>query len=413
MKKSMIKSLALLLAFILAFSALTIGASAAPAAPSNDDILFKAQEEATKEVPDFAAAAVQSDFTGATVVTGDFTATTPWLRAAFYKFVPATSGYYSINSTADKNKCDPAIYLYNSSREALKYADDTIDSQNFDMIYYLTAGAAYYFEIFEYAGRAVSFGVKIAFLGELTAEVTSYPDKNAYILDYETGVYQTLVGGEEYYINLEFDGFEVKLTFGSGRTVTLKDWDVWSYFGFLDVEYDKPTAVGTHEIRFKIGDMTAFVWYVDLIANPVSSIEILRLPTKTEYVYKLDGWYFRVLFNVYFFPYIDATGMRLKINYTDGTSEIVEPNGENGVEYKGYWIDYGSVFGCTLGENDIEVSYLGKTATFKVNIVKPTLYQGFLMGLMKIAEFLSDISWFKDSIWDGVWSWLNDLAHAA
>jgi len=407
MKKSILKSVAFLLAFILAFSALTVGASAAPAAPSNDDILFKAQE-----VPEVSAAA--SDFDGATLVTGDFTATVPKNQSyAYYKFVPTQTGWYNVYSTAPASY-DTGISLCDSNYKHVGYADS--EDENFDLVYPLTAGATYYFIIRDYGyyGKEVTFGVKIGFLGAAEAEVVSYPTKTAYIFEYDTGVYVLYddVDGEEYWhISLDYDGLEVKLTFDSGKTVTMKDWETGRIFS---ADYNKPTAVGTYEIRFTAGGATIFTWDVEVVENPVRSMEVVQLPDKTEYVQKLDGWYFYRFLQVYFSPRIEAKGLKVKINYTNGTSETVEFGEDNWLVHDGYWMDVrGGGYSSELGETDVTVSYINKTTTFQVNVVKPTLYQTIILCLIRVTDIFSVVNWLKADFWESIGSWLNGLAHRA
>lgn len=381
MKKSVLKrAVSILLAGIMAVSVFTVTVAAAPG----------------------------DSFSEAITVTGDFSATVKhsfFKRTyAYYKFVPAETGWYEIYSDCNY---DPAIALFDGEEEWLAYSDDThsgdVTNYNFDLIHYFTAGETYYFQLHTYESKTVTFDVKIDFLGAVETEVISYPDKNEYIMDYECGIYDE----DKYYISLDFNGFEVKLTFESGKVFSLKDWDVYYLF---EVCYDKP-VIGINEICFKIGNDTIFIWGIEIVENPVESIEVVKLPDKIEYTYGLDGYSYG---NGILYIYPDTTGMEIKINYIDGTSEIVkfdDIQGDWDIIHNEHQIYVEISTGlCTIGKNTVYVDYLARIATFEITVVKPTMAQTFFIGLINIAEFFSSISIIRLGVWDSIASWFRDIA---
>lgn len=63
-------------------------------------------------------------------------------QRVYFRFVPPTSGSYSI--TASNSSGDNYGYLYNSSRKELTHDDDSAGGRNFKITYTMTAGETYY-----------------------------------------------------------------------------------------------------------------------------------------------------------------------------------------------------------------------------------------------------------------------------
>jgi len=391
MKKSIIKAWAFLLAFILALSALTVGAGAVPAAPSNDDILFKAQE-----APEASAAV----FDSAAVVTGDFTATIPNNEWRYYKFVPAQTGCYNIYSLCDSSQ-NAHTAVYDDNDNWLDGSGDD-EGRNFDLVLRLSGGSVYYFGIYLY-GSNRNLEVKLEKMGTVeSAEVISFPRYDTYTFDLNTHIWD-----DGYVIHLDYNGFEVEVTFEGGKVKTLYDWRIVHLF---EPEYDKP-AVGTHEIRFKSGGETIFTWNITIVEHPVRSIEVTKLPNKTTYIYNLEGDVeCRNVFWSYFYPDYDFTGMEVKINYTNGTSRTVS-FGKNWEVWVG---DYGmhvDGWGSRLpGRHEMSVYYMNRTATFEVEIVRPTFFQSFYIGLMEVVRAVIRVIGLKIDNANDLIYWLRNRA---
>jgi len=385
MKKQITKSLALLLACILACSALAVGASAAPAVP--DAVLAQGAAEVS--------AAWIND---AIVVTGDFMADIDD-EAVFYKFVPAESGYYNIYSV-----CGGGQYAYlDIYKGSGDWYGDGGEGRNFEVALWMTAGDAYYLRIYLSGSNRDPFAVKLDFWGTITnANVITYPGKDTYILDLDS----SFNNDNDYYIGLEFYEFRVEVTFANDTSKLLYDHEVGNFF---TVEYGKP-VLGTNEIRFQSGGETIFTWDVTLIEHPVRSIEVTKLPNKTTYVYRLDGDYYRNgLFDGSFYPYYNLSGMEVKINYTNGTSKTVK------VDYNWTYVDdyeiRVDVWGARApGQSDMHVTYMNRETTFKINVVRPTLFQNFYLGLIEVARAVINIGWIKIDTLNDVISWLRDRA---
>ena len=361
------KVLAILLAVLLAFSALTVAA--------------------------FAAAGDTVD--EAIAVTGNFTANMKRDKDAYYKFVPAQSGFYSISSAT--TSFDPVAELLSDNGKRLQHNDDGSDGLNFEMRCYLAEGKTYYIKIWlldDVSSGAVN--VRIEFRGAVTSvEVVSYPEAREYILDYDC--YPN--DGDVPY---SYSGLKVMITVAGGNPMVLWGDEARQIF---ELEYSEP-AVGTNAVVFKLGDEVIFTWYTEVIENPVASIAVTRLPNKVNYVYRIDGDYYGAFGNKTFYPYIWRDGLEIKISYTDGTSETFA-YGEN---FWGYFGDYYveiACGACGIGQNDVTVSYLGRGATFKINVVKPSFAQRFFFFLTDVADFFSLIHNVKGIGWNDISRWLR------
>ena len=389
MKKAFKRALAVLLAGIIAAAGLAVGAVAAPG----------------------------DSFDEAIEVTGNFTVNSVKGNSVYYKFVPPQTGYYRICSVSVGGNPEMSV-RDNVDDYGSHYSPDADKDRNFGLWTPLTAGEAFFFSVWNgFTKPNITFNVKIEFCGALTdVNVVSYPAKDQYIM----GIDCRSDDGH-WYMNLSsFDswyGFWVDLTFDGGQILTLCNWGVSRFF---EAKYGKP-VLGLNAISFKLDDQVFFTWDVTIIENPVSSIEIVKLPDKTEYVYGKDAFDPKYNYNTgnySYDTYVDADGIVVKLNYTDGTSEIV-PFAECDdwgdwrfmpAIYHGYWFRL-DCYTCEIGENDVIISYLGKTATFQIEVVappvnppvnenEPTCFQHILLWLADVAAFFGDLS-----IWYGL-SWL-------
>ncbi|MCL2508887.1 MAG: hypothetical protein FWF05_06895 [Oscillospiraceae bacterium] len=314
-------------------------------------------------------------------ITGNFTAEIKAGRYSYYRFVPEKSGWYEIYSLGNYNpKIGVYKYTYGHSYENLAGSNYSADG-NFDVLYYFQAGETYYFPMCVIPDTDATFDVKIdEYLGNVEAEIVSYPSySHPYILDYDCG---SRDDGDFLYFN--DGGLEVKLTFDNGNVLVIEEY---RYQYLLELCYDKP-FVGINELRFNAGDETIFTLDIEVIAHPIESIEIVKPPNKTSFRYRLDGY----MLSEGFYPLLNVEGMEVKINYTDGTSEIVKADENEIAVYKScfsfneYHIDISPKFCCTVGKHDAYASCLGREATFEITVVKPTVIQIFLLFMSDTAK---------------------------
>lgn len=103
------------------------------------------------------------------------------------------------------------------------------------------------------------------------------------------------------------------------------------------------TKVGVQTLTASFNGFTA-TFQIEIIAKSVASIEVYKLPDKLTYLEAKDT--------------LDVTGGKVKLNYNNGTSDIIDMTA-----------DMVSGFNNTLvGPQTLTVSYEGKTATFEIVI---------------------------------------------
>lgn len=170
------------------------------------------------------------------------------------------------------------------------------------------------------------------------------------------------IAGEMSYF--DYTGMEIEITYTDGSTVVYDDVSfiksstslsgeaVEDYHGIL---YRITPNSGDNQVAIHCGECTdTFV----VQGKEVSSIEIVKLPETTKY--KVGERYYC---DDYF------GGLEIQLNYTDGTSEVLEyvpyTSMSKYVEFSGdaFGEYYGS-FTPALGENEITMTYGGKTDTF-------------------------------------------------
>ncbi len=207
------------------------------------------------------------------------------------------------------------------------------------------------------------------FLGatdEFNITITESPVESVEIEDITlfNGIDSYHSGGQDYY----YIEPTYTVTFKDGTKKTSKsdislDGDVASY---LEVHYDQwetPLEIGeTYEILGSFGLVTD-TFKVTIAENPIESIEVIKQPTKTEY---LVGEYY------------DLNGMSLRINYKDSTFEDITVdklcNGDVD-NYRTYYLNHiqknayiDIPYGCfnRIGNNSIEIKLFGKTCNLNV-----------------------------------------------
>ncbi len=189
-------------------------------------------------------------------------------------------------------------------------------------------------------------------------EVVKGPDTRFVYGDYDYGYYDSEL--EEYYLfltmNAMYHGVEFKVTYDDGTTeiITEKDLDEYGcYKGGYIVCYNSNscTVAGTNQYYIAWGGQLAY-FDVEVLPSELASIEIIEKPVAPE--------------GLKYYP--DMIGLKVRINYADGTSEIVEFTEEN-IHYENsniprYYVDYKdkviSVYSDYSGNYTVSYEYLEK-----------------------------------------------------
>ena len=163
------------------------------------------------------------------------------------------------------------------------------------------------------------------------------------------------------------------LTFKDGSQKTINNGKAVSFDGdysYLDIDINHPLEVGnTYELTGSFGSLTD-QFKVTVIDNPVTDIEIITPPQKTEYTvgerFDLKGATLRVHFN-------DNTYEDINIKYNcDGFLNYDCKYYSNHLQ-NSYRIGYINDF-TEAGKQKVAITFLGKTVQYEVN-VKENLWE--------------------------------------
>ncbi|MGN0555573.1 MAG: LPXTG cell wall anchor domain-containing protein [Candidatus Fimenecus sp.] len=237
-----------------------------------------------------------------------------------------------------------------------------------------------------------------------------------------------------YYVGADDDGtdilcdpsrmvLEVTDEFGNSWEESADSLVAWGQF-----EWGDPDALLTFKVHnYALGENPATVAYYDMFMdeyvttevtvtvqeNPIQSVEILKMPTKTEYdlekdvltrenctleqLYAIDPegidemladlgltyeefieWGMEEdLKNIIFAEQdalllVDPTGMEIRVTYTDGTTEVLTDE-DDYITHLGYphpiYLEQ-KANTVTEGKNTMQITVLGNSAEFEVNVTK-------------------------------------------
>ena len=190
----------------------------------------------------------------------------------------------------------------------------------------------------------------------------------------------TLIKGVDSYNDGSYESYNINptytLTFKDGSQKTINNGKAVSFDGYyshLDIDINQhknPLEVGnTYELTGNFGSLTD-QFKVIVIDNPVTDIEIITPPQKTEYIvgerFDLKGATLRVHFN-------DNTYEDINIKYNcDGFLNYGYKYYSNHLQ-NSYRIDYINDF-TEAGKQKVAITFLGKTVQYEVN-VKENLWE--------------------------------------
>ncbi len=172
-----------------------------------------------------------------------------------------------------------------------------------------------------YKDKTTTFKVTVTAKSLTGIQITKQPNKTTYI---EGTVFDST-------------GMELTLTYNNGTSETITS-------GWQE-EYDF-SSPGQKTVSITYGGKKTTLT-VTVTAKQVTSIAIASKPNKTTYIEGQE---------------LDTTGLKLKVSYNNGTSEVVTSNWK----ISGY--DKNRV-----GKRTITVTYQGKTATFEVTVTAKSL----------------------------------------
>lgn len=193
--------------------------------------------------------------------------------------------------------------------------------------------------------------------------------------------------GEYFVYNLDFYDFELRYNFKDGSSVIGDENYFTSSHEITGQEYGETWDIGEHVATLNIMNC-AVDFNVTVIESPIKSIKIVSLPKKTEYFEGFDGrknTYIEYEYDEYHDSWvdveheyfelqreIDVDGLLFEIEYADGNKQTVDADYQykaNGNYYHiliCHYNYFNSDDRLYLGENTIEVSFMGKTTSFNI-----------------------------------------------
>lgn len=289
----------------------------------------------------------------------------------WYSFTPSETGYYNFTSDCARNEndeyFDPIIYCFENKFDESDFkSNDDGDDMNFSLTLMLEAGKTYYFRFCD-VGNSIGDDLRITYTVEkIDCNVSIKLANKPVLIEGVDGYYSVDRENKEYFNYYVSEIFEV----GTSITITINGVEtVYTYrailndegnmyYDFYDdednaiaSEYEIDTYYPQYEKHLKAGENVEYPIYVgkfltsvlvDIKPNPVSSFEYLGTVTVSDknLTDDEDGYKY-----YYFNDSVFYDGVKIKVNYADGTSDIY--TGKNVLQDED-WYDF--VFTNDSGE---------------------------------------------------------------
>ncbi len=196
-------------------------------------------------------------------------------------------------------------------------------------------------------------------------EIISPPDKLQYIENvdgYLSNRWNSDTQSMEAYFRYDTEnnrsGLEMMVNYTDGTSAIHKYNDSHSYsfngsqISLYAEQNVNSWGLGEHEVTVSyMSRSTTFT--VEVVANPVASIVITKMPDKREYIVGADN-------------HVDPSGVEMIVHYTDGSNAVWYYD-TNGSGLNGYNINITFAFNTmSVGMNTVTVTYMGKITTFEI-----------------------------------------------
>lgn len=260
-----------------------------------------------------------------------------------------------------------------------------------------------------YMNKTAYYNISVVENPVESIEIVEMPDKLQYIKEVDgrfSNYYEDIFDEDGNYVDcqekeffvywIETDGLTLKYNLTDGTSVV---GDL-SYFSDDYEEnsqgYGETWDIGTHTVNLKVMGIDV-EFDIEVVENPVESIQVVTLPEKLEYIENTDDGYFSTYSwydsetdeyheYEYYVYLINYTGLKIKVNYTDGTSKTLSNDeffdGEYCVEVEGQ--DYGEIW--DVGKHRATVTYMGRTASFEISVVG-TPYSGIEFEELNLKDY--------------------------
>lgn len=196
--------------------------------------------------------------------------------------------------------------------------------------------------------------VTVSYGGQTTSFKISITAKTLESISMETNPTQVeYITGKQKDLNVE--GGKVKLTYDNGKSESV---DLTNEM----CSVDNLTVVGTHRVTVTYeGKTTSFD--IKVLDKSLTEIKVTTKPAKTIYI---EGQAF------------DVTGGKLDLIYDNNTTDIVDLTTDM---CSGYDMN-------KVGQQDVKVSYNGKTTTFQITVNEKTVSNLVLSSAPSVTEYI-------------------------
>ncbi|MCR5484046.1 MAG: hypothetical protein K6F09_00480 [Clostridiales bacterium] len=331
----------------------------------------------------------------------------------FY-FTPSESAYYRF--------CAEDADNFFITLEVIEDDGTCLFSQDSVVVKHLTANAKYTLvvstDFYGMSDDSVSFKLDIEKLGEIKRlRLEKAPDKLVYMDGFDFSE-----NDPDIYINLK--GAVINVTFDGGTTLTLRDKTESEYvtefidYSLFTASLGGSYATGRNTVVLTFDEDHTLSFDIFVIENPIESVEITKMPDKSEYTYGIDGdfqceYYGTDNYGLYFIYDVDYSGLEVTINYKDEAKQADvavydpaqgiflidgKPASYYSSEYDTTW-EMGNLYGFIFVGTDNEGDY--NQSSFTVDFLSNEAEGNFTLkktkGFKKIKAFFRLLKAFRQA----------------
>ncbi|MCR4614669.1 MAG: hypothetical protein K5756_00770 [Clostridiales bacterium] len=298
-----------------------------------------------------------------------------------YTFVPKKTGAY-ILSLGNRKNCNLNVAIYSDHMDG-QFCDgfSLNNAKKLSGLLQLTADVTY----------TIKFSVDSIWDINCTFEIENVVGKIDNITLVSLPQKSTYIYGVDYSSDLRLDlkGLVISAsvpTLMGKKTVEFTHSD-FSFSSSSSLEYEHRPPVGKMTVKINT-PLGTFDWDIKIINNPISKIEITKLPNKLVYDERTDGELFLIVF---FHPEINIDGMEITATYKNGVTEILsKANNFTSQIYSGCGIsvfEEDNIEGTTFSNSStINVSYMGLQRTYSITISRVDLVTKTLLYVKQLIN---------------------------
>lgn len=247
-------------------------------------------------------------------------------------------------------------------------------------------------------------------------EIVSLPEKLDYYFEvdgYETEYYYDFDMDYISYFYYEIDryGLQIKVNYKDGTSVTSDDpyYIDDNEINIIGQEEGETWNIGKHRVTVEYMGKGAY-FDINVVENPVRSIEIARLPEKLKY-YQFNNGYFSTFDDGYYdendeyvpvevenYIYnIETYGILIKYNLKNGTSVYGGLNYFT-FNYDVIGQDYTEIWG--IGKHTVSINLMGFETSYEIEIVENPVKKVEITKLPDLTTYYEGVDGYWDTYFD-------------